>query len=290
VEAALDEARIVRVGAGFGTRAEVLRATYRSQSFARHSHETYTLGLVRGGAGSFWCRGAERFVREGDLVVIPPTEVHTGNVGQRAGFLSYLAIYLPVEVAALHLESIGEGKAGTPQVGSLVFQNSIVRSAFAALDRATSKATGGTEAEAEAAATAAISSMLECLTYSGASTGTPATRPARVRPSRVVEIVRQVLEDSFASHSETSLDALAAASGVTPFRVIRAFEAATGMSPHQYLIQLRVERARQSLADGALPSFAALQVGFVDQSHLTHHFKKRFGITPGNYRRCVVTR
>jgi AraC-like DNA-binding protein len=108
------------------------------------------------------------------------------------------------------------------------------------------------------------------------------------RTSRVVEIVRQVLEDSFASAAETSLDALSAVTGVTPFHVIRAFQAATGMSPHQYLIQVRAERARQLLAGGTSPSVAAADTGFADQSHLNFHFKKRFGITPGNYRRCVA--
>jgi len=32
----------------------------------------------------------------------------------------------------------------------------------------------------------------------------------------------------------------------------------------------------------------AAMTGFVDQSHLTYHFKKHLGITPGNYRRCVA--
>ena len=50
----MDQARIVKVGSGFGKPVEVLRATYQSQTFARHSHDTYTLGLVLGGAGSFW--------------------------------------------------------------------------------------------------------------------------------------------------------------------------------------------------------------------------------------------
>ena len=65
---------------------------------------------------------------------------------------------------------------------------------------------------------------------------------------------------------------------------------ATGLAPHQYLIQIRVERARQLLAEGAVPSLAAAMTGFADQSHLTYHFKKHLGITPGKYRRCVAAR
>jgi AraC-like DNA-binding protein/mannose-6-phosphate isomerase-like protein (cupin superfamily) len=284
-EVDLDDARIVRVETGFGTHAEVLRANYRTQSFARHTHDTYTLGLVRGGAGSFWCRGAERFVREGDIVVIPPAEIHTGSVSPRAGFLSYLAIYLPVDVAGLHGEAIADGKKRVLDARSFVFQDSSVRRAFQALDRAT---LSPRHANADAAAQTAVSKVVERLMSRGAPESVENSSAASEKTSRVVAIVRQVLEDSFASATETSLDALSARTGVTPFHVIRSFEAATGMSPHQYLIQVRVERARQLLARGTTPSAAAADSGFVDQSHLTFHFKKRFGITPGNYRRCVA--
>jgi AraC-like DNA-binding protein len=106
----------------------------------------------------------------------------------------------------------------------------------------------------------------------------------------VVGIVRDAIHDCYAAANETSLQMLAERAGVTPFRVIRAFRQATGLAPHQYLIQVRVERARQLLAAGAIPSMAALRTGFVDQSHLTHHFKRYLGITPANYQRCVITR
>ena len=62
-----NRAQIVRLTSGFGTRFEALRTAYESQTFARHTHDTYTLGLVLGGAGTFWCHGGERFARQGDL-------------------------------------------------------------------------------------------------------------------------------------------------------------------------------------------------------------------------------
>jgi transcriptional regulator GlxA family with amidase domain len=110
------------------------------------------------------------------------------------------------------------------------------------------------------------------------------------RKSRVVETIRVVLHDSYASADETSLRVLAERTGVTPFRVIRAFREATGLTPHHYLIQVRVERARRLLAEGTIPSMTALMTGFADQSHLTYHFKKHLGITPANYQRCVMSR
>ena len=301
----MDQARIVKVGSGFGTRVEVLRTTYQSQTFARHSHDTYTLGLVLGGAGTFWCRGAERFACKGDVVVIPPGEVHTGSVGIGVDSLSYLAIYLPVELAALHAEAAGARGGKPPEFDSVVLRDSGVRRAYQALDQAIGSADSFRhrnapgnadaavdldEAAAEETACVAITELIRRHAGRHTQKDAPDKRRRVAREPRIVSIVRDVLEDSYAKADETSLHVLAQRTGVTPFRVIRAFREATGLAPHQYLIQVRVERARQFLAEGAVPSLAAAMTGFVDQSHLTYHFKKHLGITPGNYRRCVAIR
>ncbi len=301
----MDQARIVRVGSGFGTRVEVLRTTYQSQTFARHSHDTYTLGLVLGGAGTFWCRGTERFACKGDVVVIPPGEVHTGSVGSGVDSLSYLAIYLPVGLAASHAEAAGARGGKPPEFGSVVLRDPSVRRAYQALDRAIGSADafrhghapGNADAAADLDEAAAQEAVCVAITelirrHAQRHTRNDTLAPGRgiVREPRIVSVVRDVLEDSYAKADETSLHVLAQRAGVTPFRVIRAFRKATGLAPHQYLIQVRVERARQFLAEGAVPSLVALMTGFADQSHLTYHFKKHLGITPGNYRRCVAIR
>jgi AraC-like DNA-binding protein/quercetin dioxygenase-like cupin family protein len=281
----LDQARIVKVGSGFGKHVEVLRTTYQSQTFARHTHDTYTLGLVVGGAGTFWCRGSERFAAKGDVVVIPPGEVHTGSVGVGADSLSYLAVYLPVDLAALHAEAVGSLGSEPPEFGAVVLRDPAVRRAYQALDRAIAVFDEGA---AQEAVCVAITELIRRHARRRTGETDRDVRARTGRRSRVVNIVREVLEDSFARADETSLHVLAEKTGVTPFRVIRAFREATGLAPHQYLIQVRVERARQFLADGAVPSVVAAMTGFVDQSHLTYHFKKHLGITPGKYQRCVT--
>ena len=61
---------------------------------------------------------------------------------------------------------------------------------------------------------------------------------------------------------------------------------ATGLSPHQYVIARRVERARELLnarTDLSLAEVAAC-AGFSDQSQFCHHFKRLVGVTPGQFR------
>ena len=288
---------------GLGTRFEALQTAYESHTFAPHSHDTYTLGLVLHGTATFWCRGAERFASKGDLVVIPPGEVHTGSVGSGVHRLSYLALYLPVGLAALHAEAAGVRGDTPPEFGSCVLRDPVVRAAYRALDEAIGPAELLRDGDApgmrdpaarldDAAAQenvcVAITELIRRHALRRASDDRLNPRSGVVHEPQLVRVVRDVLENCYARADETSLRELAQRVGASPFRVIRAFRAATGLTPHQYLIQVRVEKARQLLAGGAVPSLAALKAGFADQSHLTHHFKRHLGITPATYRRCVT--
>ena len=84
---------------------------------------------------------------------------------------------------------------------------------------------------------------------------------------------------------EVSLAALAGRAGLSPFHFARLFKATTGQAPHQYVLRCRVERARQLLL-GSTQTAAdvAVRVGFCDQSHLTSHFKRHYGVTPREFR------
>jgi AraC-like DNA-binding protein len=79
------------------------------------------------------------------------------------------------------------------------------------------------------------------------------------------------------------LDELAARAGVNKFVLLRAFKRELGITPHAYLIQLRLGRARDLLSRGAPPAEAALAAGFADQSHMGHHFRRSLGWSPRRY-------
>jgi AraC family transcriptional regulator len=79
---------------------------------------------------------------------------------------------------------------------------------------------------------------------------------------------------------------LAAECGVSAAHFARAFRRSTGVPPHRWLLERRIELARQLLQNPA-ESIAdvALACGFADQSHLTHAFRKEVGVSPGMWRR-----
>ena len=91
--------------------------------------------------------------------------------------------------------------------------------------------------------------------------------------------------DYLAEHcaENISLEQLAGIANLSPFHFNRVFARRFGMPPHACQTQLRMLQAKKLLRQGWPVSQVALQTGFVDQSHLTRHFKRLVGIPPGQY-------
>ena len=82
---------------------------------------------------------------------------------------------------------------------------------------------------------------------------------------------------------------MAAVAGLTRLHFAAQFRAATGMRPHDFLLQRRIDRARGLLRDPKLALVdVALGVGFQTQAHFTTVFKRFIGETPNRWRRQVV--
>jgi AraC family transcriptional regulator len=101
-------------------------------------------------------------------------------------------------------------------------------------------------------------------------------------PPRKVRQAMDHIRDEL--HRNLSLKEIAGAVGLSPFHFSRLFKRSTGLSPHQYVMRQRVERARQLILRGELPlAVVATEAGFCDQSHMTLHFRRICGITPSAY-------
>lgn len=117
-----------------------------------------------------------------------------------------------------------------------------------------------------------------------------AGKPAPVRPparqlspaqqARVREFVDSRLDD------DLSVERMAAEVGISPFHFSRLFSASFGLTPHRYVLQMRVARAADLLRAARQRPLAdiALAVGFASQAHLTCAFKSHMGQTPGRWR------
>ena len=82
------------------------------------------------------------------------------------------------------------------------------------------------------------------------------------------------------------LEVLADLVGLSRFHFCTAFRQETGSTPHNWLVKLRMDRARQLLARAELPvTEVALAVGYETPSAFTASFRKVTGVTPSEFRR-----
>jgi AraC family transcriptional regulator len=110
----------------------------------------------------------------------------------------------------------------------------------------------------------------------------PLRRAARLSPAMLGR-AREYVEEHLGE--DLSLAALAGAVGLSPYHFARLFRASTGLSPHQYVIRRRVERAQLLLTttDRSLTTIAH-EVGFASGSHLATHVRRQLGVTPSQLR------
>ena len=82
-------------------------------------------------------------------------------------------------------------------------------------------------------------------------------------------------------HQDVKLIELAAIAQMSPYHFLRLFKQSMGVTPHQYILQRRIEKAKCLLQHGELSiAEVAARVGFCDQSHFTRYFKRIVGVTP----------
>ena len=273
-----DRAEIAAVPMAGGMSIELMRTSYRAQEFPKHTHDFFTIGVVLSGAGTLWYRGAEHLARCGEVVVIPPGEVHTGSVAPGAGVLEYVAAHVPAEVVA---DCLDDADARDADLEAPVIRDDAVASQLRRLEYAVSGDLLARHA-AEEALTNAVGLLVRRHRRRRA---TPVAGPAD--EPRVVRIAREMLDECYGDNARTSLRALSLRTGVSPFHLVRVFTRAVGLSPHQYLVQTRIRHATRLLTEGLPCSFVAAMTGFADQSHLTTQFKRYLGITPASYQRCL---
>jgi AraC-like DNA-binding protein len=107
--------------------------------------------------------------------------------------------------------------------------------------------------------------------------------PTLGQERRAVRRVQQHLRDNLSG--TVRLETLSELTGLSRFHLIRVFRAATGLAPHAWQLQLRIQWAKVLLTQGKPLVEVALATGFADQSHFTRKFKQEVGLTPGAFLR-----
>jgi len=251
---------------------ELLHAKYITHRFPLHFHEEYVVGVIERGYYEFYFEGDRQQIREGEIVMINPGEIHSGYALDNAGW-QYRTFYPGVTLMRQIATEITGEDWHFPTFKSPVLANKIIAQRLIALHRAM-----------ESSPTRLVKDVFlrEAMGLLIGEHATNTREHLRVQYSHhAIVIVQDYIQSHYAD--DIALDDLAKVAGLSPYHLARVFKAQVGLAPHQYLIQVRIQRAKGLLASGMSISDVAYAVGFADQSHLSKWFKRVMGVPPGQF-------
>lgn len=242
-----------------------------SLAYGRHMHDQFGIGLIyRGAQVSLSGRGMVE-AEAGDIITVNPSEVHDGSPigdGGRAWQMLYFEPHIVVDL----YHDITEGRTGVFELPNPVIRDRRVADHYRLLFAAMTACPGtARKMEAEEHLFFILQQLLESQKI---------LKDAR-SVSKSIAVAKAKIDDEPAA--PLSLEDLARLCGMSRFQVLREFARATGLTPHAYMIQRRLQMAKRMIARGYDLIEAAAASGFADQSHMSRLFVRTFGMSPGYY-------
>jgi len=245
--------------------SEVFHAHMTSHVYPMHTHESWTLLIVDDGMVRYDLHRHEHGALSGVVTLLPPHVPHNGRAATSAGF-GKRVIYLDLTYLPPTLISRA--------VDQPVLVDPLLRRRIHQLHRVLDQPGEAFEAEHRLAL---IAERLRG--HLGKHEEPDAPGPG----TSVARDLRDLIDVHF--REKMTLRDASGRIGVHPAHLVRTFSREFGISPHQYMTGRRVDLARRLLLDGLPPSLVAAEAGFYDQPHLSRHFRRVLGTSPGRYTR-----
>jgi AraC-like DNA-binding protein len=256
------------------TGIESVSAHFKGHAYDPHDHDEVLIGVTQQGLQRFHCHRALHTSTPGRAILIEPGAVHDGHAPDAQGF-TYAMLYIPQRWLSGMMASRGLGDISGLEAA---FRNTLtddnrlttaIQQSFFAIHHQ----------EGRLARDQSLDNLLSLLSAH------IRTRP----PSTLNDAQRQMYQVRDYLHdrmgSDIGLDELAAWAGLDRFRLSRQFKKTFGLSPHAWLVRLRLRTARMLLVKGQDPAQVALLVGFSDQSHMGRWFQRAYRLSPAAYQR-----
>lgn len=244
----------------------------RAVCYARHAHETFSIGTVTGGQSIYVNGKVRERIAAGAVVVMNPGDAHACNpLGHQPW--SYRMLY----VDAFWLSRLQHELGFSKNRGLRAFSTRVTYSPslYAGLNQLYA-ILNDERAEQLHKHSAAISFFAEVQRQLDPAPGVPAE--ANHKLARAAEYI-----DAHCTRA-LKLDEICTAADLSASYLIRAFKQRYGMTPHEYLLNRRIQFCRARLRRGQAIADLALEAGFADQAHFQRAFKRLVAATPGQYR------
>jgi AraC-like DNA-binding protein len=256
---------------------ELMHANYVTQSFPRHTHEGFGVGVIERGALEFYYRGENVVAPPGAINIVNPGEVHTGHAATDQGW-TYRMFYFGEDL----LQNAASEISGQPTKIPF-FKTGVIHDGYlAGIIHSLHMSLGDGSTSLLERQSRFLLMLVELIKRHADDPPCPRTAG---KEHDAVNRSKEFIEAYY--NENLSIDTLAEIVNLSPFHFIRTFRRQVGLPPHAYLIQTRVKRAKDLLRKGWKIADVAYETGFADQSHLSNRFKRIMGFTPGQYSNFV---
>ncbi|HEL2868157.1 TPA: AraC family transcriptional regulator [Clostridioides difficile] len=245
------------------------------QKFLNHFHEHYVIGFIEKGQRYLSCKNKEYTTSTGDLLLFNPFDSHTcEQIDDKV--LDYRCINIKPEIMKKTVFEI-TGKNYLPKFNQPVIFRSELVPLLQELHYIIM------EEELDFKKEELFFFLIEQLIEEHTE---PNLQSNLENTNIEIQAVCDYLENNYAEH--IILDELSTIAGMNKYSLLRNFTKLKGITPYRYLENIRVNKAKKLLEKGVEPIDAAIQTGFVDQSHFTNFFKNFIGLTPKQYQNIFI--
>lgn len=244
-----------------------LHADFTEHDYPPHMHEAYVIAVTEAGGAHFSDGHISDGFHPSALFVTNPGDCQSARMGDHDRW-RYRSFYLSPAAAERIAGNLGAKRA--PRFSGVMFKDSDLITRFRHLHR-----TFETEQDG------LLLDELLINTFSTLFARHARDGLRRENTSRDQALANRIVEMMHDRYDESlGLEELAAVADLTCFQLIGLFKRTIGMTPHSYLIQLRLNAACRLLRRGQSLAESAATAGFYDQSAMNKHFKRCYGITP----------
>jgi len=256
----------------------LLHAYYVQHAYPRHSHDYYVISLIERGHQSFTHKGAKHLTPPGGVIFINPGEVHTGEAADQQGF-ELRSLYPTTSLMETAVFELTGRHQGLPFFKDVRVDHPWATNHILSLHEALLQE--ASELECESLFIWTFAQLIK--RYADISS---AEQPLG-KETKAIQQARRHIDEYFAEG--ITLNQLAQLVSLSPYYLLRVFQAEVGMPPYTYLESVRIRHAQSLIEAGKPLAEVAIEVGFSSQSHLTRQFKKIIGVTPGQYAQQIHT-
>ena len=242
------------------------------RNFKAHLHKGFSIGGITSGQALFQINNHSMILVPGSLALINPQTLHSCNATGGEG-RSYFMLHLDIAWCLQLQQSLFAAETFLPASTILLVDPVLFAEYQMVMEKLLDRRAALLEKEQ------VLFPLLATIFKKSVQHAESATEEGP--HAAMVEHLKELLATDL--QEELILADLARLIGANPYTLLRRFKSYTGITPHAFRTNCRIEEARKLLQQGMEIADVALQCGFFDQSHLHRHFKAMTTLTPKEY-------